>query len=189
MSHSFDGLCRRHCRTTPSPSHGGCDAPWVVEVPEPHHRAAPHDKRTTRMGGPPALGRPAKPVICHRTTLPPEGQRIPATPPGVPCRCDQEVDRRRPFLLAISEGEQTTMQPLGDRCRPLPYEAARSNSADRSTPATVDGHHCRPPCAVGTRSAFSPSAIYRSVQPSPRPDTTRATTSSGSCRGLPRRVP
>ena len=30
------------------------------------------------------------------------------------------------------------------------YGTARSSSTDLSTPATVDGHHCRPPCAVGT---------------------------------------
>ena len=29
----------------------------------------------------------------------------------------------------------------------------------RSTARTVDGHHCAPPCAVGTWSALSPRAI------------------------------
>ncbi len=55
------------------------------------------------MGGPPAWGRPAKPVKCYRTTLPTEGQRNSATPPSIRCRRDLEVTRRRPLSPAISE--------------------------------------------------------------------------------------
>ena len=37
----------------------------------------------------------------------------------------------------------------------IPDAAARSNSAERNTAATVDGHHCAPPCAVGRCQPFS----------------------------------
>lgn len=43
----------------------------------------------------------------------------------------------------------------------------------------VEGHHCRPPCDVGTPSAFNPRAIWPRLLPSECSRRTRAITSLG----------
>jgi hypothetical protein len=55
-----------------------------------------------------------------------------------------------------------------------------------STALTVEGHHCRPPCAVGTPFALSSRAISPRVWRAVCAAWIRSTTCSGSCRGRPR---
>ena len=61
--------------------------------------------------------------------------------------------------------------------------------ADASTARTVDGYHFAPPCAVGTRSRLSSSAIAASDLPAFRRALIRDFTFVGSSGGRPSRTP
>ena len=56
----------------------------------------------------------------------------------------------------------------------------------RRTARTVDGHHCRPPCAVAVPLAFNSRAIWPRLLPAARSARMRCTSSAGSARGRPR---
>ncbi len=59
-------------------------------------------------------------------------------------------------------------------------------SCRRSIERTVDGHHCVPPCAVGTSSASSSRAMAAKLRPAAWRSRIRSTTSPGTETGRPR---
>ncbi|HEY1479404.1 MAG TPA: hypothetical protein VGF46_05210 [Gaiellales bacterium] len=84
-------------------------------------------------------------------------------------------------------GYETRPLSAINRCQ-ADYDASVEASWPLSTFLTVAGHHL-PPCAVGTPSAVSDSAIAVSVAPSRRSRTIRSTSSALSVLDCPSRTP
>ena len=100
---------------------------------------------------------------------------------------------RRPKRRRNAEGTFESCSKYAERVRMGPGAQATgsSTSADTSrlvrtrTARTVDGHHLRPPCAVGTVSWLSARAISASPRPRACSNRMRSTTCRGSDGGRP----
>jgi hypothetical protein len=95
----------------------------------------------------------------------------------------------------LTRGYRWPLASDGSGARTVRSQASRTSLGGRqsrplrlSTALTVEGHHCLPPCAVGTPSVLSSRAISPRLRPALCADSIRSTTSSGSRRGRPRNV-
>jgi hypothetical protein len=71
----------------------------------------------------------------------------------------------------------------------LAWATSRAQAEREATYRTVAGYQRRPPCAVGTRTEFNPSAIAAKLLPAARSRWMRLTTFVGKVAGLPIRTP